>query len=94
MTTTTIRLESGLKRRVAAAAARKGTSAHAFILDAIARTVEQTEFDEELDRIADARWERFLEDGKSIPLKDVRRYFDALGKARRPRRPTPKVFRR
>jgi predicted transcriptional regulator len=39
MRTTTIRLEDDLKSRVAAAAEREGMTMHAFILEAIARTV-------------------------------------------------------
>jgi hypothetical protein len=53
-TTTTIRIDNGLKVRIAAAAERAGKTAHAFILDAIAQTVEQVELDEASDRIADA----------------------------------------
>ena len=45
MTTTTIRLDDDLKSRVAAAARREGKTAHAFILEAIAQTVEQAELD-------------------------------------------------
>ena len=56
MTTTTIRLEGDLKARVAAAAEREGKTAHAFILDAIAQTVEQAEVDEEFRRVATERW--------------------------------------
>lgn len=40
MSTTTIRLEEDLNARIAAAAKREGKTAHAFILDAIAHTVE------------------------------------------------------
>jgi toxin ParE1/3/4 len=55
MSTTTIRLEDELKARVAAAAERAGTTAHAFILEAIAQTVEQAELEEEFHGIADQR---------------------------------------
>ena len=40
MSTTTIRLEDDLKARINAAAAQAGKTAHAFILEAIAQTVE------------------------------------------------------
>ena len=43
MSTTTIRLEDDLKARINAAAAQAGKTAHAFILEAIAQTVEQVE---------------------------------------------------
>ncbi len=53
MSTTTVRIEDDLKVRIAAAAQRVGKTAHAFILDAIAQTVEQVELDEEFQRVAD-----------------------------------------
>jgi predicted transcriptional regulator len=40
MSTTTIRIEEDLKARIAAAAHVAGKTSHAFILDAIAQTVE------------------------------------------------------
>ena len=55
MATTTIRIEDELKARVAAAAERAGKSTHAFILDAIAHTVEQAELDDDFHRVADER---------------------------------------
>jgi predicted DNA-binding protein len=56
MTTTTIRIDDDLKARVAAAAEQAGKTAHAFILDAIVRTVEQVELDEAFHRVADRHW--------------------------------------
>jgi toxin ParE1/3/4 len=47
MSTTTIPLQEDLKARVAAAAERTEKSSHAFILDPIAQTVEQSDLDEE-----------------------------------------------
>ena len=43
MSTTTIRLPQDLKERVARAAQRAGTTAHSFILEAIAEKAEQDE---------------------------------------------------
>ena len=68
MPTTTIRIEDELKARVATAAARAGKTAHAFILDAIAQTVEQAELDEAFHRDADERWANVLATGKTVPL--------------------------
>jgi len=56
MSTTTIRIEDDLKARVASAAERAGKTTHAFMLDAIAQTVEQIEQDQALDAIAEQRW--------------------------------------
>ena len=73
MTTTTIRIEDALKARVAAAAERAGKTAHAFIVDAIVRTVEQVEADEESHRIADQRWAKVLATGKTVSWTDAMR---------------------
>ena len=43
MSTTTIRLPKDLKARVAKAAERAGTTAHSFILEAIAEKADQAE---------------------------------------------------
>ncbi len=87
MPTTTIRLEDDLKARVAAAAERAGTTAHAFILDAIARTVELVELDEAFHRVADARWAKVLATGKTVPWDDAKAWLEARSRGERPRKP-------
>ena len=87
MPTTTIRIEDDLKARVAAAAERAGKTAHAFILDAIARTVEQAELDEAFHRVADARWGKVLATGKTVPWDDAKAWLEARSQGERPRRP-------
>lgn len=88
MATTTIRLDDDLKARVAAAAEHAGKTAHAFILDAIARTVEQEEEDAELHRLADERWKKLLADGKTVAWDDAKAYLEARARGKRPRKPT------
>lgn len=87
MSTTTIRIEDNLKARIAAAAARAGTTAHAYIVDAIARTVEQAELDDEFHRIADARWAKLQTLGKSIPWDSAKTYLEARARGENPRKP-------
>lgn len=87
MSTTTIRLEEDLKARIAAAAEREGKTAHAFIVDAIARTVEQSELDDEFQRIAEERWARVRATGKSVPFDEARTYLQARAQGQRPPRP-------
>src|SRR5512147_318016 len=53
MSTTTIRLPSELKARVAAAAKKAGKSAHSFILEAIAEKAQDTEQASEFQALAD-----------------------------------------
>jgi predicted transcriptional regulator len=87
MTTTTIRIEDELKARVAAAAERAGQTAHAFILDAIAQTVERAELDEEFHRVADSRWAKILATGKTVPWDDAKAWLEARSRGEPPRKP-------
>ena len=87
MSTTTIRLEDELKVRVAAAAERAGKTAHSFILDAIAQTVEQAELNDEAHRMADERWSRILATGKTIAWDEMRAYITARARGEKPRKP-------
>jgi predicted transcriptional regulator len=94
MTTTTIRIEDDLKARVAAAAERAGKTAHAFILDAITQTVEQTELDAEFHRLADERWAKILATGKTVPWDDAKAWIEARTRGERPRKPVARKPRR
>ncbi|CAN5236260.1 hypothetical protein BH11PSE10_BH11PSE10_01160 [soil metagenome] len=95
MSTTTIRIEDDLKARVAAVAERAGKTTHAFIVDAIAATVEQAEQDDEFHRLADERWAKLLVTGKTVALDDAKTYLEARarGEASAPR-PIPGKFAR
>ena len=87
MPTTTIRLEDDLKERVAAAAERSGRTSHAFILDAIARTVEQDEFDHSLQALAETRWQKFVKTGESVAWEDAKRHVEARAAGKTSTRP-------
>ena len=93
MSTTTIRLEDHLKARVAAAAERVGKTAHAFILDAIAQTVEQAELDEAFQRVAEGRWKKVLDTGKTVAWDDAKSYLKARALAESNRKPTARKLR-
>ncbi|CAM4009631.1 DUF6290 family protein [Roseateles saccharophilus] len=90
MSTTTIRLEDDMKARVSEAAARAGKTSHAFIRDAIAESVEQAEFDAEMDRICEERWAEFLKTGEAIPFDEVKTYLDAKVAGKPAVRPKPR----
>ena len=94
MATTTIRIEDDLKARVTAAAERAGKTAHAFILDAIAQTVEQVELDAEFQRVAHKRWATALGTGKPVPWDDAKVYLEARLRAKSPRKPLPRKLAR
>lgn len=85
--TTTIRLEESLRARVAEAADRAGKTAHAFIIDAIAESVDKAELEEAFRRVADERWARVLATGKTVSSSDVRSYLEARSRGANPARP-------
>ena len=87
MSTTTIRLDDDLKARVAAAAERSGKTSHAFIIDAIAQTVAQTELNDDFHRVADERWEDILATGKTVSWDEMRAYLTARSRGETPRKP-------
>ncbi len=88
MSTTTIRIEDDLKARVAALAERAGKTTHAFMLDAIAQTVEQIEQDQAFDTIAEKRWASILQTGKSVSWDATKDYLEARASEKHPRKPT------
>ena len=94
MTTTTIRIEDDLKARVAAVAERAGKTAHAFIVEAIAATVEQAEQEDEFHRLADARWAKLLVTGQTVSLDDAKTYLEAKARGENVMRPAARKFGR
>ena len=93
MSTTTIRLEDDLKARVTAAAERAGTTTHAFILDAIAQTVEQAELEDAFRQLAETRWAKMLATGKTVAWNEGKAYLEARARSERPRRPAARKLR-
>lgn len=87
MSTTTIRLEEQLKARIAQAAARAGKSPHAFILDALANTVEHDEIDAELHRAAEERWANIQRTGATVPWSEAKAYIKARAAGKKAARP-------
>ncbi|GAB3789400.1 CopG family transcriptional regulator [Dyella agri] len=90
MSTTTIRLPDALKNRVAAAAKRAGTTAHGFILEAIAEKAELAERRTEFDTVAEQRYARIVETGETIPWEKMRSYLEDRIAGRTARRPAPR----
>jgi predicted transcriptional regulator len=94
MSTTTIRLPEDLKARVAAVAERTGTTAHGFILAAIAEKAAQEERRAEFNDVADKRYAQFVATGKSIPWPEMRAYLLGRAKGKAVQRPAPRKFAR
>jgi len=76
MSTTTIRLPKDLKARVAAAAERDGTTAHSFILEAIAEKADHAERRADFHDVAEKRYADLLASGKTIPWEQMRKYLE------------------
>ncbi len=94
MSTTTIRLPDDLKARVADAAKRAGTTAHGFILDAIAEKTRQAEQRADLDSVAEERYAEIVSSGKTIPWADMRKYLEARVAGKKLTRPAARKLAR
>jgi predicted transcriptional regulator len=93
MSTTTIRLPDELKARVARAAERAGTTAHNFILEAIAEKTEAEERRSEFHALADRRYAEVLETGMTIPWDEARRYLLDLVQGKPAKRPVARKLK-
>lgn len=94
MSTTTIRLPDDLKSRLAAATERAGTTAHSFILDAIA---EKTDFDErrsDFHTLAQQRYATIIASGKTIAWDQMRLYLEDRVAGKKVSRPTARKLAR
>jgi predicted transcriptional regulator len=76
MSTTTIRLPKDLKDRVAVAAERAGTTAHSFILEAIAEKADQAERRADFHDVAEKRYANIVASGKTIAWEKMRGYLE------------------
>jgi len=94
MSTTTIRLPQALKARVAAAAKRRGTTAHSLILEAIAEKADQEERRADLCDTAERRYAAIVATGKTIPWPAMRRYLEARIAGKKARRPSARKLAR
>ncbi len=94
MSTTTIRLPQDLKERVARAAERAGTTAHSFILEAIAEKAEQEERRGEFQDTAEQRYAEIVASGKTVPWSEMRRYLESRVTGNKTARPKPRTLAR
>lgn len=94
MSTTTIRLPEELKAKVTAAASRAGTTAHAFILEAIAEKAANEERRAGFDAQAEERYEKIVASGMTIPWEDMRTYLETRLAGKPAKRPTARKLAR
>jgi predicted transcriptional regulator len=86
MSTTTIRIDSDLKSRLAVAADRAGKSAHAFIVDTLAETVARDEQETALQDLAETRWAGILATGETVAWDDAKTWLEARARGELPTR--------
>lgn len=94
MSTTTIRLPEELKARVALAAQRAGTTAHSFIVEAIAEKAARDELRDDFDATAQRRYADIMATGKTVPWSEMRRYLEARVSGKKAARPTARKLAR
>jgi predicted transcriptional regulator len=94
MSTTTIRLPRDLKERIARAAERAGSTAHSFILEAIAEKTEREELQGEFQDTAEQRYAKILASGKTVPWNEMRRYLERRLAGNQSVRPKPRSLAR
>lgn len=94
MSTTTIRLPQDLKERVALAAERSGTTAHSFILQAIAEKAEQEELRSEFQATANKRYAAIAASGKTIPWSEMRLHLQRRLAGKKTAKPKPRTLAR
>jgi predicted DNA-binding protein len=94
MSTTTIRLPSDLKARVAAAAKHAGTTAHSFILEAIAEKTAEHELESGFRELAEQRYAEIVASGRTIPWSEMRSYLENRMAGKKPRRPSARKLAR
>lgn len=87
MSTTTIRLTDELKLRVARAAAQAGTTAHAFILEAIADKADLLEQRAGFHAQAQERFDELGRSGKAMGWSEMRSYLQDRAEGLVPTRP-------
>jgi predicted transcriptional regulator len=87
MSTTTIRLPDELRARIEKLAAARGSSAHSFMVEAVARAAEQEERQLDFAAEAERRLRHMARTGEYLTLDDLRPYALALARGEKPARP-------
>jgi predicted transcriptional regulator len=94
MSTTTVRLPQDLKQRIARAAERAGTTAHNFILEALAEKADQEERRAEFMDTAEQRYAQIAASGKTVPWNEMRKHLERRVTGKKSVRPKPRTLTR
>lgn len=92
MSTTTVRLPERLKVRVERLAAARGSTAHAFMLDAIAEVADRMERKHAFETEAERRLKEMARTGEYLTLDDLHTYGAALARGEKPAPPKARVM--
>ena len=92
MSTTTIRLPAELRARIETAAAARGSTMHAFMLEAIAEATERLERRQDFEAEAERRLQHMQQTGEYLTHDDLRGYAMALARGERPAKPSPRTM--
>lgn len=90
MAATSLKLPDELKKRIDKIAARSGRTAHAFMVDAIARETERAELRRRFGVEAKEAEALALRNGKAFDASEVFAYIKARARGVKLRRPRPK----
>jgi predicted transcriptional regulator len=90
MSTTTIRLPEDLRARVESVAVARGSTPHAFMVEAIAEVTARMERRQEFAAEAERRLQHMQRTGEYLTTDDLREYAMALGRGEKPARPKPR----
>lgn len=93
MATITIDLPDALTAQLAQISERSSVTAHDFIVAAIAEKIAQDDALSDFDVEAQESYAELLASGKSIPLADVRHYFERRIAGEAVASPVPKKFK-
>ena len=93
MSTTTLRLPPELRDRVSRLAEQSGTTAHSFMLDAIAERVANEELRQALLEEGSARFATMLKTGQGLDWAEMRQYLRERAAGHEPALPKAKRWR-
>jgi hypothetical protein len=93
MSTTTLRLPQDLRDRISRLAEQSGTTAHSFMLEAIAERVASEELRRKFLGEGNDRLAGVLESGLGIEWGDMRDYLEQRAAGRDPEAPKVKKWR-
>jgi predicted transcriptional regulator len=91
--TTTLKLPTDLKDRIAKVVKATGQTPHAFMVDAIRAQTERAEKYTEFTAAALAAREEFTRTRTGYAMQDVHAYVKARAAGKKPRKPKPRKWR-